>query len=80
MRGRATDRLGPPVRVSSPQLGRAGGGGGGGRPPGGGGGGRGPPPRGGRPATGKNGPSGVFLFLSFFFSVWFSFYYFNFQI
>jgi hypothetical protein len=64
MRGRATDRLGPPVRVSSPQLGRAGGGGG----------------RGGRPATGKNGPSGVFLFLSFFFSVWFSFYYFNFQI
>jgi hypothetical protein len=64
MRGRATDRLGPPVRVSSPQLGRAGGGGGGG----------------GRPGTGKNGPSGVFLFLSFFFSVWFSFYYFNFQI
>jgi hypothetical protein len=28
MRGRATDRLGPSVRVSSPQLGRAGGGGG----------------------------------------------------
>jgi hypothetical protein len=69
MRGRATDRLGPPVRVSSPQLGRAGGGGGGGGAP-----------RGGWPATGKNGPSGVFLFLSFFFSVWFSFYYFNFQI